>query len=397
MPSSLRPLRKKNPAPKIAKKVPTKWRAAESDGSSKTKRREKPPALKPSRKRGAGGYRCKFRECRYEISKAFNLALHLEKMHVDSKCDKCDERFVGTSKLARHMNKEHKEYELPKFSFCGFCGKELTTDYLVTHSLRFHDLTPCLDCGDWFEGLNLLEHHLQKCEKGAKRDLCDHLLAKYDGKVKLPSSDEGTTVIKRETVVGPRPPADNTSSNLGRFPIVRREAKDRKSNKAITVDYTPIVKVAAHFVSQPVPSQRIVELVGDAQLNDTATLAAISDIGLEAPFGTDDCFDETETFDPFLNLDLGNFIEEVFSKPPDKTDVAREYAVPDVEQLPPLLPSLEPSNLGPPLSSGSQFSLDEQADLGSDGSLNTVAQEVVVDMTCEFDTQPFRLVPSNDY
>ena len=43
---------------------------------------------------------------------------------------------------------------------------------------------------------------------------------------------------------------------------MRREAKDRKSNKAITVDYTPIVKVAAHFVSQPVPSQRIVELVG---------------------------------------------------------------------------------------------------------------------------------------
>ena len=40
--------------------------------------------------------------------------------------------------------------------------------------------------------------------------MCDHLLAKYDGKVKLPSSDEGTTVIKRETVVGPRPPADNT-------------------------------------------------------------------------------------------------------------------------------------------------------------------------------------------
>ena len=75
-------------------------------------------------------------------------------------------RFRGkcrpTSSLScRHMNKEHKEYELPKFSFCGFCGKELTTDYLVTHSLRFHDLTPCLDCGDWFEGLNLLEHHLQ--------------------------------------------------------------------------------------------------------------------------------------------------------------------------------------------------------------------------------------------
>ena len=83
----------------------------------------------------------------------------------------------------------------------------------------------------------------------------------------------------------------------------------------------------------------------DAQLNDTATLAAISDIGLEAPFGTDDCFDETETFDPFLNLDLGNFIEEVFSKPPDKTDVAREYAVPDVEQLPPLLPSLVPNTM----------------------------------------------------
>ena len=62
-------------------------------------------------------------------------------------------------------------------------------------------------------------------------------------------------------------------------------------------------------------------------------------------FGTDDCFDETETFDPFLNLDLGNFIEEVFSKPPDKTDVAREYAVPDVEQLPPLLPSLVPNTM----------------------------------------------------
>ena len=57
----------------------------------------------------------------------------------------------------------------------------------------------------------------------------------------------------------------------------------------------------------------------------------------------------------------------------------------------------EPSNLGPTLSSGSQFSLDRRADEGSDGSLNTVAQEVVVDMTCEFDTQPFRLVPSNDY
>ena len=155
-------------------------------------------------------------------------------------------KYYPTSFLSyRHMNKKHKEYELPKFSFCGFCGKELTTDYLVTHSLRFHDLTPCLDCGDWFEGLNLLEYHLQvswdnieikvsldrnskltwagrenqlilqNCKRGAKRDLCDHLLAKYDGKVKLPSSDEETTataatVIKRETVVGPRPPADNT-------------------------------------------------------------------------------------------------------------------------------------------------------------------------------------------
>ena len=83
----------------------------------------------------------------------------------------------------------------------------------------------------------------------------------------------------------------------------------------------------------------------DAQLDNAATLAAISDLELEAPSGADDCFDETETFDPFLNPDLGNFIEEVYSKPPDKTDVAMEYAVPDVEPLPPLLPSLVPNTM----------------------------------------------------
>ena len=59
------------------------------------------------------------------------------------------------------MKTYHKEGEFPSHSFCGSCGKKMTTSYIATHSLRFHDLTPCLDCGDWFEGLSLLEYHLQ--------------------------------------------------------------------------------------------------------------------------------------------------------------------------------------------------------------------------------------------
>ena len=83
----------------------------------------------------------------------------------------------------------------------------------------------------------------------------------------------------------------------------------------------------------------------DTQLDDAATLAAISDLGLEAPSGVDDCFDDTGTFDPFLGLNLGNFIEEVFSKPPEKKNFAMEYAIPDVQPLPPLLPTLVPNTM----------------------------------------------------
>ena len=39
----------------------------------------------------------------------------------------------------------------------------------------------------------------QNCEKGAKRDLCDHLLAKTDGRVELPTPSDGTNVIKRQS------------------------------------------------------------------------------------------------------------------------------------------------------------------------------------------------------
>ena len=46
--------------------------------------------------------RCKFRDCRCEVMKAINLAKHIEKQHVDSRCGKCDESFVGSSKLARY-------------------------------------------------------------------------------------------------------------------------------------------------------------------------------------------------------------------------------------------------------------------------------------------------------
>ena len=34
--------------------------------------------------------------------KAINLAKHIEQQHVDSRCGKCDESFVGSSKLARY-------------------------------------------------------------------------------------------------------------------------------------------------------------------------------------------------------------------------------------------------------------------------------------------------------
>ena len=131
----------------------------------------------------------------------------------------------------RHMKKHHQEdaSEVPKWSFCGSCGKEITSNYMATHSLRFHDLTPCLDCGDWFKGLSLLECHLevrcgagrgrlkgrvslhdcrdntifilQNCEKGAKRDLCDHLLAQTDGRVKLPCPRDKANLIKRYSCV----------------------------------------------------------------------------------------------------------------------------------------------------------------------------------------------------
>ena len=66
-----------------------------------------------------------------------------------------------TSLSHSHVRIDHKEGELPKISFCGSCGKQMTTNYIAKHSVRFHDLTPCIDCGDWFEGLSLLEYHLQ--------------------------------------------------------------------------------------------------------------------------------------------------------------------------------------------------------------------------------------------
>ena len=50
-------------------------------------------------------------------------------------------------------------------------------------------------------------------------------------------------------------------SVVGRVPK-GREVEGSKSNGVISVDSTPSVKVAAHFVSQPVPSQRFVDLVG---------------------------------------------------------------------------------------------------------------------------------------
>ena len=65
-----------------------------------------------------------------------------------------------TSLSHRHMKVDHKEGELPHSSFCGSCGKGMSTTYIETHSMRFHDLTPCIDCGFWFEGLSLLEDHL---------------------------------------------------------------------------------------------------------------------------------------------------------------------------------------------------------------------------------------------
>ena len=40
----------------------------------------------------------------------------------------------------------------------------MTTSYLLAHSLRFHILQPCLDCGDWYEGLVGLEAHLEVCD-----------------------------------------------------------------------------------------------------------------------------------------------------------------------------------------------------------------------------------------
>ena len=52
------------------------------------------------------------------------------------------------------------------------------------------------------------------------------------------------------------------SSGVRRVPKERRECHGWKSDGVISVDYTPIVKVAAHFVSQPVPPQRLVDLVG---------------------------------------------------------------------------------------------------------------------------------------
>ena len=69
-------------------------------------------------------------------------------------------------------------------------------------------------------------------------------------------------------------------------------------------------------------------------------MKAISDLEIDVPSDDDGCLDGTGTADPFLNLNLGKFIEEVFTKPSDKTDVAFEYAVPDMGPLPPLLPSL---------------------------------------------------------
>lgn len=79
----------------------------------------------------------------------------------------------------------------------------------------------------------------------------------------------------------------------------------------------------------------------NVELDDTATLKAISDLGIDVPSDDDGGLDGTGTSDPFLNLNLGDFIEDVFStKPTDKTDVAVEYNVPDMGPLPPLLPSL---------------------------------------------------------
>ena len=64
------------------------------------------------------------------------------------------------------MNKRHKALvqEQPKKSTCVICGREVTTAYLTAHSLRFHILQPCLDCGDWYEGLVALEAHLEVCD-----------------------------------------------------------------------------------------------------------------------------------------------------------------------------------------------------------------------------------------
>ena len=61
---------------------------------------------------------------------------------------------------------------------------------------------------------------------------------------------------------------------MGRVPKGRREVEGRKSNGVISVDCTQnalgvanlpdgvYFQVAAHFVSQPVPPPRLVELVG---------------------------------------------------------------------------------------------------------------------------------------
>ena len=71
----------------------------------------------------------------------------------------------------------------------------------------------------------------------------------------------------------------------------------------------------------------------NAELDDAATLKSIGDIGIEVP-SDDDGLDGTDSFDPFLKPNLGDFIEETFSKVSENSDVAVEGP------LLPILPSL---------------------------------------------------------
>ncbi|XP_058129495.1 zinc finger protein ZFP2-like [Anopheles ziemanni] len=139
--------------------------------------------------------------CSQKFESNCNLARHIEREHADFNfplypCDVCPKKFTVFEKCIRHRTFHRRAQPKPKLSkkaetTCKICHKEFRVDHLMLrHLSEEHSLTlelfQCDQCGRKFSTeIKLRKHHYNSHRKNKTLYVCSHCGQKFEKKLTL--------------------------------------------------------------------------------------------------------------------------------------------------------------------------------------------------------------------